>query len=238
MLASMADLLSLHSALFDADRIALNNLAKIERSFEPGSFIIREGDHPTELLVLTSGLCIIHKISTDGYRQIVSIKLSEDIININNIYLDISDYNVQSLTRCTVVAVPKNEMRSLATQRVALGTALIRASLIEASIYREWILNNGRRDARTRIGHLLCELAVRLDVSGTASGQAYDLPMSQEQLGDAVSITPVHVNRSLKSLVHDGLIEQSGRRIVFPDWNRLKDEAGFNERYLHGRQRS
>ena len=62
--------------------------------------------------------------------------------------------------------------------------------------------------------------------------------MSQEQLGDAVSITPVHVNRSLKSLVHDGLIEQSGRRIVFPDWNRLKDEAGFNERYLHGRQRS
>ena len=234
----MVDRLAVHSTLSDVDRTALNNLANTKRSYEPGSFIIREGDYPSQLLILVSGFCILHKISKDGYRQIVGIKIADEFINLNNFYLEIADHNVQSLTRCTVVAVPANVMRALAKQRVALGTAFIRASLIEASIYREWILNNGRRDARTRIGHLLCELAVRLDVSGAASGQGYDLPMSQEQLGDAVSITPVHVNRSLKSLVHDGLIEQSGRRIGFPDWNRLKDEVGFNERYLHDRRRS
>lgn len=133
--------------------------------------------------------------------------------------------------------MPKNEVLSLANQRFALGSAFIRTSLIEASIYREWILNNGRRDARTRISHLLCELAVRLDVSGIAPGQAYDLPMSHEQLRDTVSMTPVQVNRSLKSLALDGLIEQSGRRIGFPNWNRFKDEAGFNDRYLHDRRR-
>ncbi|WP_416366544.1 Crp/Fnr family transcriptional regulator [Sphingomonas aurantiaca] len=85
------------------------------------------------------------------------------------------------------------------------------------------------------MGHLLCELAVRLEVSGIGSGQAYDLPMTQEQLGDAVGITAVHVNRSLKSLARDGLINQVGRRISFPNWNRLKDAVGFNARYLYVR---
>jgi CRP-like cAMP-binding protein len=105
--------------------------------------------------------------------------------------------------------------------------------MVEASIYREWLLNNGRRDARARIAHLLCELVVRSDALGINLGGNYNLPMTQEQIGDAVGLTAVHVNRTLKSLSNDGLITLTGRGISFPDWDRLKDEAGFNSRYLH-----
>ena len=229
------DRLLIHSPIPDEDRKTLESLPVEERLFEPGSFIIREGDFPRELLILKSGFCIRHKISKDGYRQIVGVNIAGDIVNLHNLCLDESDHNVQMLTRSIVAAVSKDEVLFLLHRRGAIGAAFFAASLVDSSIYREWILNNGRRDSRTRIGHLLCELAVRLEVSGIGSGQAYDLPMTQEQLGDAVGITAVHVNRSLKSLARDGLINQVGRRISFPNWNRLKDAVGFNARYLYVR---
>jgi DNA-binding Lrp family transcriptional regulator len=74
---------------------------------------------------------------------------------------------------------------------------------------------------------------VRLDTEALSQDYAYDLPMTQEQLADAVGLTPVHVNRTLKSLEADGLIVRSKRSISFPDWQRLRSEGDFNERYLH-----
>lgn len=234
-LGRMIRRLAMHSPLSEGDQKALENLSTKESFFEPSSFVIREGDRPADLFILVSGFCIRHKISKDGYRQIVGVSIPGDIINIHNLLLDESDYNVQMLARSVFLTVSSMDVRSLLESRPAVGAALLSVILIESSIYREWLLNNGRRDSRTRIGHLLCELSVRLD-SGIDSGTAYDLPMTQEQLGDAVGITAVHVNRSLKSLARDGLIEQIGRRVVFPDWSRLKDEVGFNARYLHARR--
>jgi DNA-binding GntR family transcriptional regulator len=57
--------------------------------------------------------------------------------------------------------------------------------------------------------------------------------MTQEQLADATGLTPVHVNRVLKSLQADGLIQRDRRVIRFPNWQRLRDQADFNSRYLH-----
>jgi CRP-like cAMP-binding protein len=100
------------------------------------------------------------------------------------------------------------------------------------SIYREWIMNIGRRNARTRVAHLLCEFAARLDAQGAAPGQPYKLPMSQAQLGDALGLTAVHVNRTIKGLIKDGLVTQDHRIIAFPAWDILKIEADFDSGYL------
>jgi DNA-binding GntR family transcriptional regulator len=57
--------------------------------------------------------------------------------------------------------------------------------------------------------------------------------MTQEQLADATGLTPVHVNRSLKALEAEGLIVRNRRFVTIPDWERLRDESGFSELYLH-----
>ena len=77
-------------------------------------------------------------------------------------------------------------------------------TLIDGSIFREWVVNVGRRDARSRIAHLLCEFARRLEVAGLVDEYRYELPMTQEQLADATGLTPVHVNRVLMQLVARG----------------------------------
>jgi CRP-like cAMP-binding protein len=106
-------------------------------------------------------------------------------------------------------------------------------TLIDGSVFREWVVNVGRRDARSRLAHLLCEFARRLEVAGLAEEYGYELPMTQEQLADALGLTPVHVNRVLKSLEAGGLIERNKRFVRIPEWEALRRVGGFSEIYLH-----
>jgi len=137
------------------------------------------------------------------------------------------------LTRSEVALVPRDAIRKLAEARPAVMHALLVSILVEASIFREWVLNVGQRDARARVAHLLCEFAIRLDAQGLTGSNGYELPMTQEQLGDATGLTAVHVNRMLKALETDGLVKRKGRYVSFPDWKGLRDISGFGERYLH-----
>jgi CRP-like cAMP-binding protein len=105
---------------------------------------------------------------------------------------------------------------------------------VDGSIFREWIMNVGRRDARTRISHLLCEFSLRLKVAGLGEQDNYQLPMTQEQLGDATGLTSVHVNRVLMALEAEGLIERAtSRSIAIGDWKKLAAAGDFNSTYLH-----
>ena len=106
-------------------------------------------------------------------------------------------------------------------------------TLVDASIFREWTLNVGRRPARMRIAHLLCEFALRLDKAGLGKQLDYELPMTQEQLADALALTPVHVNRMLMDLGRDGLITRTSRSVRIDDWHKLAQEGDFDPAYMH-----
>ncbi|WP_348644578.1 helix-turn-helix domain-containing protein [Methylobacterium sp. WL1] len=110
-------------------------------------------------------------------------------------------------------------------------------TLIDAALYREWLLNIGRREAYSRMAHLFCELITRMDAVGLAPGRTCPLPMTQSELGDALGITSVHVNRTLNDLRDAGLVTVRSRRLKVLDWEGLTAVAEFNPTYLHlGRQ--
>ena len=106
-------------------------------------------------------------------------------------------------------------------------------TLIDASIFREWVVNVGRRNSRARIAHLLCELAFRLDKLGASLDGMVDFPLTQEQLADCTGLTPVHTNRTLQGLRRDGLIQLSTRSLTVLDWDKLKEAGDFDELYPH-----
>ena len=106
-------------------------------------------------------------------------------------------------------------------------------TLVEASIFREWTLNVGRRDARSRMAHLLCEFALRLEMAGLGERDGYNLPMTQEQLADTLTLTAVHVNRTLMSLGEEGMIARTQRSVQILDWERLMEIGDFDPAYLH-----
>ena len=225
--------LQLHSNLGAEDRRAVLSLPHTVRTLEAGSYTIREGDPPQRCCVLVSGFAFRQKLTSDGARQIIAIHIPGEPLDFQNLFLDVADHNVQVLTRAEVADVPRAAMQELARSRSDIAHAILVATLIEASIFREWVVNVGRRDSRTRLAHLLCEFARRLEVQGLVEENGYELPMTQEQLADAVGLTPVHVNRTLRSLEEDGLIVRNKRSLSFPDWERMRLTADFNERYLH-----
>jgi CRP-like cAMP-binding protein len=204
------------------------------RRLDAGSYLVREGDIPTYCCILIEGFAYRQKVTGQGARQILAVCVPGDAIDFQNMFLDVSDHAVQTLTGALVADIPREELQRLTLTRPAIGSAVMHMTLVEASILREWVVNVGRRDSRERIAHVLCEFAVRLEARGLASEkEGFELPMTQEQLADATSLTPVHVNRVLKALEAEGLIERKRRNIRFVDWRALQDAGDFTRGYLH-----
>jgi CRP-like cAMP-binding protein len=221
------------------DRAALLGLPLQYRTLAPASYLVREGEPPETCAILLTGFAYRHKVTGDGERQIMSVHMPGEFLDLQNSLLEVADHNVQVLTRCEVALVPVTSLRRLALEHPAVGRAMWIETLIDAAIFREWIVNVGRRDSISRISHLLCELAHRLEEAGLASDFRYDIPMTQEQLADCTGLTPVHVNRVLKELARLGLIEREKRSLTIVNWERLQHIGDFNTRYLHlqvGRQ--
>ena len=225
-----------HHPLSPEDRAAIVALPFKHRNLEARAYTLREGDRPDRCAVLLSGFAFRHKVTGDGSRQIMSIHIPGDALDFQNMFLHESDHNVQMLTRGTVAEIPREPLEKLVLENPDVARAVLVFTLVEASIFREWVLNIGRRDARSRIAHLLCEFAYRMEAQGLSIESVYELPMTQEQLADATGLTAVHVNRVLQGLQREGLIQRERRIISFVDWQRLRDVADFNPRYLHGRE--
>lgn len=229
----MLEKFALNTALAEDDRAAIMALPFSSHSYHPGKHIIKDRATSADFQILVSGFAIAYKTTSDGFRQIVGFLLPGDMINIQHMHLVYDYCSVQATMPCMVAVIDEALIRSLTSKRLTISNAIMASALIEASISREWIVNIGRRNARARIAHLFCELATRLDPCGLAQGQAFRLPLTQQQIGDAVGLTAVHVNRTIKGLIKDGLLEQDPHLISFPDWDMLKKIAGFNDHYLH-----
>lgn len=219
--------------LTEADRQAMLNLPFRLQTVEPASYLLREGEQPSNCCLIVEGFAYRHKVTVEGARQIVSVHMPGDYIDLEGSLLNVSDHNVQALTRCEIACISGSAIRQLIQDHPRIGMAMWVDTLIDGSIFREWVVNVGRRNARSRIAHLLCEFARRLEVAGLAKEYHYELPMTQEQLADATGLTPVHVNRTLQALSREGLIERSRRFVAIPKWEALRRVAGFSEIYLH-----
>ena len=225
--------LQLRCPLGPEDQQAILDLPHTVRVLESGTYMVREAEAPKACAVVMSGFAFRQKLTGEGARQIVGLHTPGDAVDLQHLFLDVADHSVQMLTRGEAAFIARSDLQHLSRTRPNVGHAILIKILAEASIFREWVLNVGRRDAQTRTAHLLCELAVRLETMGLTAEYAFELPMTQEQLGDAVGLTSVHINRTLKVLEAQGLISRTKRNIIFPDWQRLRVVGDFNERYLH-----
>jgi CRP-like cAMP-binding protein len=221
------------AALDESDRAAALSLPHRIRYLNAHDFIVREGEKPAYSCVLLSGFAVRHKIAGNGGRQILSLHMIGDLVDLQNSLLDVADHSVQAIGPVEAAYIPVAAITAIAVEHPALGRALWRETLVEGSIFREWILNIGRRDARTRTAHFLCEISLRLEAAGLASGGRFELPVTQEQLGDMLGLTAVHVNRTLQSLSAAGIVERQQRSVFVRDWKQLARAGDFDPAYLH-----
>ena len=236
-LAPLVSKLSYRVKLTAEEQAAILALPHSVRTVERSHFIVREREVAKHSCVMLRGYSVRSKLVATGDRQIVAIHMKGEIVDLQNSLLQCSDHSVQMLTAGKIAMIPGDEVIRLTLERPRIGHAMWLDTLVDGSIFREWIANVGRRDARTRIAHLLCEFSIRLQLAGLGGEGHYELPMTQEQLADATGLTSVHVNRSLKALEQDGLIERPNPRAIWiGDWRKLADAGDFDTAYLHLRE--
>jgi CRP-like cAMP-binding protein len=224
---------SKYAALTPDDRAALLTLPFTIKTYGKEAYLVREGQQVSECALLLSGFAYRQKLLHNGSRQIISIHIPTEFVDLQNSLLGTADHSVQSLGQSQAAIIPRQALMEIHEASRAIRLAMWTETLIDSSIFREWVVNVGRRDSKTRIAHLLCELAIRLERIGASNQGAFEFPLTQEQLADATGLTPVHTNRTLQSLRRDGLIQLTARSLKILDWEALREVADFDDLYLH-----
>lgn len=219
--------------LSDEERRALRDVPVQVQMVKADQDIVRIGDRPSQCCLLVEGYTCVYKLTAEGKRQIMALHVPGDMPDLQSLHLRVMDISIATMSSCTVGFIQHEDLRRVCERHSRITAAFWRETLVDASIFREWLLNIGRREAYTRMAHLLCEFQVKLKAVGLAKDGTFDLPITQVELADAIGVSAVHVNRVLQELRSAGLILSKGTQITIPDWDRLKDVAGFDPLYLH-----
>jgi CRP-like cAMP-binding protein len=172
-------------------------------------------------------------VLSTGRRQITDFHVVGDFVDLHSFLLKTMDHGILALTQCRVGLVPHTTLTEITEKYPHLARLLWLNTLIDSAVHREWLTAMGRRPANGHLAHLICELFLRLKIVGQADNGTIQLPITQAELGDALGLSTVHVNRVLQSLRADGLVRWQGSSLTILDWDRLQEVAEFTPTYLN-----
>ena len=218
----------------DEERQAIAALPITVRDLRADQDIVRDQDRPSQCCVILEGFACQYKLLPGGRRQIVSFYIPGDIPDLQSLHLQVMDHNLGTIVASKVAFIPHETVRLLLRAHPRIADVFWRETLIDLAVFREWVVNIGCREAYGRIAHTLCEVYVRLRAVGLVNGQSYLMPVTQAELGDALGMSTVHVNRTLQELRRDGLIStpRTGQ-VVIENWDELQKAGEFDQTYLH-----
>ncbi len=194
--------------------------------------VSREGERASECSFVLEGFFFRHKMVAGGGRQILTFDLPDALPDVRCLHLAVNDYSLTALSAGTVARIPHAALRDAIAQAPGLADIFWCASMREAAILRERLASVGRRTAYQRVAHFFCEMYVRMKERGMASEDHFALPITQNDLGDTLGLSTVHINRTLQQLREDGIIVSHGKSHRFTDWERLRQAGDFDPAYL------
>ena len=222
-----------HSRLSANDVAELEKLTYHRRSLRPNEDLVRQGDRPDVAALVLEGMVARYHLLKSGGRQYLSFHIKGDLPDAQSLFLDQMDHAVCAMGEVELALMPHKEIIRAFERRPPVGFAIWRETLIDAAIFRETITSNSSRNTRTRLAHFFCELFYRARASGLADGNSCAAPISQIQIGEALGMAIVTVNRTLQSLRRARLIEFRGGVLKVRDWKKLAAAGDFGAEYLH-----
>jgi len=203
------------------------------QQFAKGDVIVHEGDRPTHSFVVLSGITSMFKYSSEGRRQILIFHFTGDIPDLQSLHLNVMDMSVSAVTATRLAFLQHQDIRKLYRRFPRVGDALWREALVTSAILREWLVILGQRNAYAKLAHFLCEVVVRMRLAGLGDQHTFLFPITQQEIGDALGLSHIHVNRMAQVLKEEGLVELKRGKLVVHDWPKLCKAAAFDPTYLH-----
>ena len=223
-----------HSSCFNAgcEKI-IADLFDRRTNVKRGVHFINEGAHPSANFLLCSGWAARYSILENGRRQVVELMLPGDLFPVYSTCDNRATDAIVALSDCVAATCPPPALHAALLDNPALARTFWWLTQRDKAILRAWISNLGQRDSYTRTAHLVCEMGARLEQAGIIHDGQFELPMTQEELSEAIGITSVHVNRVLRQMQREGLLEMRRMRARILDRKGLERAASFDEAYLY-----
>lgn len=225
------DRLTSRSVLTPREQQAVLDLPVHAVQVEANRDFVRLGEHVDHACFVVAGLVGRFDQTSQGARQITALHIAGDMPDLHSVVQPTATSALQALSTATILRVPHSAVRAVASWHPAVAEAFWRDTMVDAMIMAQWVVNVGRRDAKTRIAHLLCEMACRYHAEPRDNRVTYNLRMTQQQLADATGLTAVHVNRSLMALSSVGTRFKGGT-VRISDWEALTLTGDFDPGYL------
>jgi CRP-like cAMP-binding protein len=233
ILKPFLDRLRLRSPLSKEEIEAAGALPVSLLKAKTNSDFVRPGERLDHACLVVEGLVGRLEQTASGARQITALHIPGDMADLHSVVLPKTSWALQALTSSTIARVPHSALVETADRFPALARAFWRDCTVDASIIANWAVSLGRRNAKSRFAHLLCELRCRYNAIGRVRDRSFELPMTQSHMGDVLGLTPIHVNRMARELREDGLANVASRGVEVLNWDRLQAVADFDPAYLH-----
>lgn len=207
----------------------------IESAFNvvPHQDILKEQQSPTEALVLLEGLACHYKVLDTARRQMTGFVVPGDFCDFGFLSSSVTRQGVMSLGPALVGRIDLRQLSAVADRMPNILVAAMRAAWVDQASGRELVISLGARDALQRLAHFLCELYHRLRTVGLVNTHAqFDLAMTQSELGEALGLSTVHINRTIQQLRKRKLITMGQGMVTILDVAGLEAIAAFDGRYL------
>jgi CRP-like cAMP-binding protein len=228
----LAERLSHYVRLTEAESLSLAQLEDQDRAYRRGAVVIRENESPRELFIVRSGWLHSSGVLGNGSRQILRFHFQGDILGLPLLAFADSPETVTAVTDVVLAPFSREKLAQLIEDHPRLGALILGLSVAERVALADRLASIGRTSARARVGSLICEIVSRMRRLGAVGeGGFIQLPLTQEDIGDATGLTSVHVNRMMRALVDDNIIERNGgSQLRLLDEKRLIADSNYIDR--------
>ena len=220
-----------------ADAETVLEFTRDQVDIDPGQDIVAQGARPTSSCLMVSGYSVRYTILSDGARQITAVHVPGDFVDLHSLFLHPMDHGVAALGPARIARVPHGALHAVIETRPELTRLLWTMTVIDAAIFRQWLVASGRQAADSQVARFLCEMFVRLALVDRTDGLSFELPVTQGVLGDAMGISTVQANRSVQALRRAELVQWKGAQVTILDWPGLATLGQFDDTYLNIRHR-
>lgn len=219
-----------------ADRRLLEDLPLRIVELGRGEDAASDGEVVSQSCLLLQGFMHRYKMLPDGSRQILAFHTPGEIPDLHSLHLTRMDHSLAATEKSTVAFIKHTDILALLERSTNISRLFWRATLIDAAVFRMWMVEMGQRPAVSQLAHLICELYLKLYAIDLARGFVFRLPLVQEEIADALGLSAVHTNRTLQDLRARQLIHFEASTLRILSWEGLTELALFDPAFLHFRE--
>ena len=213
------------------ERDALDWAERREQRVRAGAQVMKENEPNDHLYIVQQGWLHSSTTLAGGGRQILRFHYAGDLIGTSSIAWSLAANTLTAVSDCIISELSKANLGRIFKAQPRLAGLLYAVASAENVAMSDRLTSIGRTGAVDRLSTLLLDMLARLRTTAGGVVESFELPLTQADIGDAVGLTKVHVNRTIREMERRELIERSGKRIRIRNEAQLAKAVGFVDRY-------